>query len=91
MSEHTVRLVLRQEAVDGYEHALNDLREALGGDANVPDPDDTGVIEATLEAADEDAAVKRVIDAIAAAGADDHFEIAEHPETPGHWRHTEDS
>jgi hypothetical protein len=78
MSEQTVKLAVRQDAADPYEHALESLREALG-DARVDGPDDAGVIEVTLDAGDEDAAIQRVIDGIAAAGADDHFEIAEHP------------
>jgi hypothetical protein len=78
MSEQTVLLAVRADAPDPYDHALGELRGVLG-DATVGDPDDAGVLEVRLEAADEQEAIKRVIDAIAAAGADDHFEIAEHP------------
>jgi hypothetical protein len=78
MSEQTVKLAVRQDAVDPYEHALEGLRAALG-DAQLAGPDDEGVIEVRLDADDEDSAIQRVIDGIAAAGADDHFEIAEHP------------
>jgi hypothetical protein len=78
MSDQTVKLAIRQDAVDPYEHALEGLRDALGK-AQLDGPDDDGVIEVTLDADDEDAAIQRVIDGIAAAGADDHFEIAEHP------------
>ena len=78
MSEQTVKLAVRQDATDPYEHALGALRDALA-DATVGDADDEGVIEVRLDAADEDDAIQRVIDGIAAAGADDHFEIAEHP------------
>ena len=76
MSEQTVMLVVDPEATDPYEHALNDLKRALGDDATVAGPDEEGVVEVTFEAADREAAVKRVFDAVAAAGADDHFEIA---------------
>jgi len=86
MSEQIVRLVVDPEATDPYDHALRELRTVLGDAVEVPDPDEAGVIEVKLDAQDPDAAVKRVFDAMAAAGADDHFEIAEHPETPGHWR-----
>jgi methylmalonyl-CoA mutase cobalamin-binding subunit len=79
MSEQIVKLVVRQEATDPYEHALNGLRDALGDQARLSGPDDAGVIEVSVDAGDEDDAIKRVIDAMAAAGADDHFEIAEHP------------
>jgi hypothetical protein len=78
MSDQTVMLAVLQDAVDPYEHALKSLREALA-DARIDGPDEDGVIEVTLDADDEDAAIQRVIDGIAAAGADDHFEIAEHP------------
>jgi len=77
MSEQTVKLALR-EATDPYEHALDGLRATLN-EAEIEGPDGAGVINVTLDADDEDAAIQRVIDGIAAAGADDHFEIAEHP------------
>jgi hypothetical protein len=89
MSEQTVRLAVRQDATDPYEHALRDLTRVLAGEASVTGPDEDGVIEVKLDAAGEDEAVKRVIDAVAAAGADDHVEIAEHPEEPGYWRQSE--
>ena len=91
MSEQIVRLTLMRDAPDPYEHALRELRQVLGDDVQVPDPDEAGVVEVKLDAAGEDEAVQRVFDAVAAAGADDHFEIAEHPEVPGHWRQSEDS
>jgi hypothetical protein len=90
MSEQTVRLVVDPEATDPYQHALQELRQVLGDGVEVPDPDDAGVIEVKLDAADLEEAVRRVFDAMAASGADDHFEIAEHPEIPGHWRPRED-
>jgi hypothetical protein len=91
MSEHTVKLVLDRRAVDPYEHALRDLAAALGNGASLGEPDEAGVVEAHVEAESFDDALKRVWDAMAAAGADDHFEIAEHPNIPGHWRPREDS
>jgi hypothetical protein len=87
MSEkHTIILVVDERADDPVDHALHDLEQALGEGAEVSGPDEDGAVEVTLAAADRDAAVKQVFDAVAAAGADDHFEIAEHPDTPGHWR-----
>jgi hypothetical protein len=92
MSErHIVKLVVDHSAADPPSHALHDLAAALGEDATVGEPDEAGVIELTVEAEDFEAAVKRVFDAMAASGADDHFEIAEHPEIPGHWRPRKDS
>jgi hypothetical protein len=90
MSEQVVRLVVDPEATDPYQHALQELRQVLGDDVEVPDPDEAGVIEVKLDATDPEEAVKRVFDAMAASGGDDHFEIAEHPEIPGHWRPREE-
>jgi hypothetical protein len=92
MSEkHVVTLVIDREAPDPPDHALRDLAAALGDGGGVGPPDDEGVVEVTVEAEDFEAAVKRVFDAIAAAGADDHLEIAEHPDIPGHWRQRQGS
>ena len=91
MSEQIVRLVLDPDAVDPHEHALRELAQALGDGATLSEPDEAGVVEVRVEADDQEQAVKRVFDAVAAAGADDHVEIAEHPDIPGHWRSGEDS
>jgi hypothetical protein len=92
MSEsHVVKLVVDRRAADPPDHALRDFADALGDGAAVGQPDDEDVVEVTVEAEDFEAAVKRVFDAMAAAGADDHFEIAEHPDIPGHWRPRQDS
>jgi hypothetical protein len=79
MSDQIVKLHVREDATDPPQHALNDLRAALDDAAGLEGPDEDGIIEVTVDADDEDDAIKTVIDAIAAAGADDHFEIAEHP------------
>jgi hypothetical protein len=46
----------------------------------------TGIFEIALEAADREAALGRIWDAVAAAGADDHIAFAEHSDRPEHWR-----
>ena len=79
MSEQTVRLHVQQDAVDPSEHALNELRKVLEDGAAVDGPDDEGVVEVTVDADNHEAAIKVVIDAIAEAGADDHFEFADRP------------
>ena len=79
MSDQTVLIHVREDAPDPYEHALDELRRVLGDGARVTGPDEADVFNVTLEAGDHTEALQRVIDAIAAAGADDHFEIAEHP------------
>jgi hypothetical protein len=91
MSEQIVRLVLNPEAQHPHDHALRELGQAFGDDATLGEPDDGGVIEVRVRAGDMGEALQRVYDAVAAAGVDDHLEIVEHPESPGHWRQTEDS
>jgi hypothetical protein len=66
--------------------AVGRLRSALDG-AAVGDPDDTGIFTVEVPAGSQDAALARVWDAVAAAGADDHVAFAEHPDLPEHWRH----
>jgi hypothetical protein len=82
---HAIGLVLLDRGVHARE-ALERLAAALAG-ADVSDPDDVGVFEVTLDAESQDDALQRVWDAVAAAGADDHVAILEHPALPEHWRH----
>jgi hypothetical protein len=63
--------------------AVERLRDQLGG---LTDPDECGVLEASVEADDQDDALHRVWNAIAAAGADDHVAFLEHPDLPEHWK-----
>jgi len=55
-------------------------------DAEVGEPDDVGVFEVTLETEDFEDALRRVRDAVAASGTDDHLLFLEHPDLPEHWR-----
>jgi hypothetical protein len=55
-------------------------------EATVSEPDDVGVFEIELEADDQEDALRRVWDAVAASGTDDHIVFLEHPELPEHWR-----
>jgi hypothetical protein len=69
------------------EDARRRLAEALGDAASVGEVDhDTGFFDVTVDAPSFDAALDRVWDAVAAAGADDHIAFAEHPDLPEHWR-----
>jgi len=68
------------------EEARAKLAAALPG-ADVTAPDDVGVFEVALDAEDQDDALTRVWDAVAASGTDDHIVFLEHPELPEHWRH----
>jgi hypothetical protein len=67
------------------QEACAELAAALPG-ADVRAPDETGVFEVELDADDEEDALLRIWDAVAASGTDDHIVFLEHPELPEHWR-----
>jgi hypothetical protein len=83
MAEHRVALYMidRGERADA---ARSGLADALG--AQPTEPDGTGAFEVAVDAEDQEAALTRVWDAIAAAGADDHVAFLEHADLPEHWR-----
>jgi hypothetical protein len=56
-------------------------------DSEVGPPDEVGVFEITLDAEGLEDALRRVWDAVAASGTDDHVVFLEHPALPEHWRH----
>jgi hypothetical protein len=56
-------------------------------DAEISEPDAVGEFEIALDADDQEDALRRVWDAVAASGTDDHIVFLEHPELPEHWRH----
>ena len=62
------------------------LAAALPEDAEVGGPDELGVFEISVEAADREEALHVVWNAVAASGTDDHILFLEHPDLPGHWR-----
>jgi hypothetical protein len=66
-------------------HAYDDLVRVIG-DAEVGEPDELGFFEISVEATDQEDALHRIWNAVAASGADDHIFFAEHPELPEHWR-----
>ena len=55
-------------------------------EAEVGPPDETGVFEIAIEATDQEEALTRIWDAVAASGTDDHVVFLEHPQLPEHWR-----
>ena len=65
--------------------ARQQLAAVLPG-AEVTEPDDVGAFDVILEADDQEQALERVWDAVAASGTDDHIVFLEHPELPEHWR-----
>jgi hypothetical protein len=62
------------------------LAEALADDAVVRQPDELGVFEIELDAENQEDALLKVWNAVAASGTDDHILFLEHPELPEHWR-----
>ena len=62
------------------------LEEALPDDAVVDEPDELGVFEIELDADDREDSLRKVWNAVAASGTDDHLVFLEHPDLPEHWR-----
>ena len=81
----TVLMERLGSAGPGFDGARDRLAKQLSGAEFTAIDEATGVFEITLEAADAESAVKRVFDAVAAAGTDDHMVIAEHSGIEGHW------
>lgn len=87
MSEsHKVELLLLHYGTPRDLEAREQLASALP-DAEVTAPDDVGVFEIVLDAYDQEHALQRVWDALAASGTDDHIVFLEHPDLPEHWQH----
>ncbi len=83
---HVVGMLMLHYGTPRDREARAQLAAALP-DAEIGEPDETGVFEIKLEAEDQDSALTRVWDAVAASGTDDHIVFLEHPELPEHWRH----
>jgi hypothetical protein len=62
------------------------LSRCLPDDAKVSETDETGTFEVELDAADREAALSIVWNAMASCGGDDQLIFAEHADIPGHWR-----
>ena len=82
---HVVTMLMLHFGTPRDQQARAELAAALP-DAKVGEPDEVGVFEIELEAADLEDALQRVWDAVAASGADDHIVFLEHPDLPQHWR-----
>jgi hypothetical protein len=86
MSERfAIGMLLMHYGTPRDQEARVDLAAALP-EAEVGEPDDIGVFEVRLDAEDQEDALTRVWDAVAASGTDDHIVFLEHPELPEHWR-----
>ena len=79
MSEqHTVGLIAQHVDTPRDEQAREQLADALADAEVTPIDEETGAFEVRIEAESQDDAIRRVRDAIAAAGVDDHLQLAEH-------------
>jgi nitrate reductase NapAB chaperone NapD len=83
---HTIHMLMLHYGTPRDREAREQLAAALPG-AEVSEPDEVGVFVIGLEADDQEQALQRVWDAVAASGTDDHIVFLEHPELPEHWRH----
>jgi nitrate reductase NapAB chaperone NapD len=81
---HTVEMLLLHDDSPRDLEARQQLAAALPG-AEVTEPDDVGVFDVVLDADDQEQALQRVWDAVAASGTDDHIVFLEHPQLPEHW------
>jgi hypothetical protein len=82
---HAVAMLMAHFGTPRDQEAREQLAEALP-EGEVGEPDDVGVFEVMLDAEDREDALRRVWDAVAASGTDDHILFLEHPDLPGHWR-----
>jgi hypothetical protein len=82
---HVVTMLMLHFGTPRDRQARAQLAGALP-DGEVGEPDDVGVFEIALEAEDLEDALRRVWDAVAASGTDDHIVFLEHPLLPEHWR-----
>jgi hypothetical protein len=82
---HTVEMLLLHDDSPKDLEAREQLAAVLPG-AEVTEPDEVGAFDVILDADDQEQALERVWDAIAASGTDDHIVFLEHPDLPEHWR-----
>jgi hypothetical protein len=82
---HRVGLLMLHYGTPRDQEARAQLAAVLPG-AEVGEADEVGVFEIVLDADDQEGALQRAWDALAASGTDDHIVFLEHPELPEHWR-----
>ena len=87
MARQAVAMLMLHGGTAHDREAREQLAAALPEGAAVGEPDDVGVFEISLEAADREEALHAVWNAVAASGTDDHIVFLEHPDLPEHWRH----
>jgi hypothetical protein len=82
----TVGMLLLHHDSPRDQDARDQLAAALGDGTRVGEPDEVGAFEVEVPEDDQEAALQRVWDAVAASGTDDHIVFLEHSELPEHWR-----
>src|SRR5512133_3214096 len=75
---YAVTMLLLHHGTPGDKEARAQLAAALP-EAEVKEPDDVGIFDVVLEANDLEDALRRVWNAVAASGTDDHIVFLEHP------------
>jgi hypothetical protein len=85
MPRRRIGMLLLHLGTPRDQEARAHLAAALPG-AEIGEPDEVGVFEIAVDAEDQEDALQRIWDAVAASGADDHIVFLEHPELPEHWR-----
>jgi hypothetical protein len=85
MAREKVALYHLHDNGPAVERYLQLLEQAVPG-SRVGEPDPDRFVEIEVDAENQEDALQKVFDGIAAAGADDHLVIAEHPDLPEHWR-----
>jgi hypothetical protein len=84
-SRHRIGMLMLHLGTPRDQEAREQLGAALP-EADIGPPDEVGVFEIAVDAEDQDDALQRTWDAVAASGTDDHIVFLEHPELPEHWR-----
>src|SRR5258708_3629417 len=82
---HKIGMLMLHDGTPRDQQAREHLAAALP-EGEISEPDELGVFEISLDADDQEQALSRVWDAVAASGSDDHIVFLEHPELPEHWR-----
>jgi hypothetical protein len=86
MARQTVTMLMLHGGTPRDLEAREQMAAALSEDAEMGAPDDIGVFDISLDAADREHALHVVWNAVAASGTDDHILFLEHPDLPEHWR-----
>jgi hypothetical protein len=81
---HLIAMLMLHYGTPRDQEARRQLSDALP-DAEIGQPDEVGVFAVGLDADDQEHALERVWDGVAASGTDDHIVFLEHPELPEHW------